>query len=49
MHIRISLGIKFHLKLATLIFWTKFAQNGYFWSKKKKVNNLIEFCISELD
>ena len=33
LNVRISLGTKFHLKLKILIFWTKFAQNGYFWLK----------------
>ena len=46
--IRIILGIKFYLKLTILIFWTKFAQNGYFRSKTKIVNSIIEFCIFEL-
>ena len=36
MHIWISLSIKLHLKLTILIFWTKFAQKGYFRSKTKK-------------
>ena len=31
------------------MFWTKFAQQGYFRSKMKKVNSIIEFCIFELD
>ena len=35
-------------KLIILIFWTKFAQNGCFWSKTEKVNSAIEFCIFEL-
>ena len=39
LHIRISLGTKFQLKLTVLIFWTKFAQ---------KVNIMIEFCIFEI-
>ena len=47
-HIRISLGIKFHLKLTILIFWTKLSQTGYFRPKIKKVNITIEFCIFEL-
>ena len=29
MHIRISLGTKFQLKLTILIFWTKFAQSEF--------------------
>ena len=48
LHIRISLCIKFHLKLIILTFWTKFAHKGHFWSKTKKVNTTIEFCIFEL-
>ena len=30
LHIPISLGNKFQLKLAVFIFWTKFAQKWYF-------------------
>ena len=41
-------GTKFKLKLTILIFWTKFAQKGYFQSKTEKVNVTIEFCIFEL-
>ena len=48
MHIRISLSIKFHLKLTMLNFWTKFAREGYFPSKMKKVNTTIELYIYEL-
>ena len=47
LHIWISLGTKFHLKLGILIFGTKFAQKGYFWSKTEKVNTTIEFYIFE--
>ena len=36
LHIQISLGIKFHLKLTIVTIWTKFAQKGHFWSKTKK-------------
>ena len=49
LHIRISIGTTFQFKLTILIFWTKFAQKGYFWSKTNKVNIIIEFCIFELD
>ena len=49
LHVRISVGTKFQLKLIILIFWTKFAQKGYFHSKRKRVNSIIEFCIFELD
>ena len=31
LHIRISLGTKLQYKLTISIFWTKFAQKGYFW------------------
>ena len=48
MHIQISLGTKFQLKLTILLFWTKFAQKGCFRSKTKKVNTIIELCIFEL-
>ena len=34
--ISISLNTKFQLKLTILIFWTKFAQKGYFWFKQKE-------------
>ena len=46
--IQISLGTKFQLKLTILIFWTKFAQKGYFQSKTEKVNSTTEFCIFKL-
>ena len=36
LQIRISLGIKFHLKMTTFIFWTKFPPTEYFWSEQKK-------------
>ena len=48
LHVQISLGIKFHLKLTISIFWTKLAKKGYSRSKTKKVNN-IEFCMFKLD
>ena len=48
LHIRISLGTKFSLKLTILIFWTKFAEKEYFRLKTKKVNIPIEFCIFDL-
>ena len=47
-HIWISAGTKFQLQLIILTFWTKFAQKGYFHSKAKKENSIIEFCIFEL-
>ena len=37
--IQISLGTKFQLKLTILIFLTRFAQKGFFWSKTEKVNS----------
>ena len=48
LHIGISLGAKFQLKQAILIFWIKFAQKGYFRSKTEKVSTIIEFCMFEL-
>ena len=44
----LNLGIKFQLKLTTLICWTRFAQKGYFQLKMEKLNTIIEFCIFEL-
>ena len=38
LHIQISLGTKFQLKLTILIFLTRFIQKGFFWSKTEKVN-----------
>ena len=37
------------LKEIIFNFWIKLAQKGYFWSKTKKANSIIEFCILELD
>ena len=37
-HIWISAGSKFQPKLTILIYWTRFAQICFFWSKTKKVN-----------
>ena len=48
LHIRISIGAKFQLKLTILIFLTKFAQQDYFQSKTNKMNTAIEFRIFEL-
>ena len=45
LRIRISRGIKFHLKLTVLTFWTKFDQKGYFPCKTEKVNITVVFCI----
>ena len=47
-HVRLCLRTKFHLKLTTLIFWTKYAQKEYFQSKTKKLNSTIEFFIFKL-
>ena len=49
LHDRIRSGTKFHFKQTNLIFWTKLTQNSYSWSKMKKVNITIEFCMFELD
>ena len=38
MHIHISLGTKYQLKLAILIFWTKFTQQRYCRSKTENVS-----------
>ena len=48
LHIWISLGTKFQLKLIILGFWIKFTQKRYFQSKTDKVNITNEFCIFEL-
>ena len=36
LHIRVSLGVKFHLKLTILSFWTNFVQKSYFRCRKRK-------------
>ena len=36
LHVRISVGTKFQLKVTILMFWTELSQKGYFHSKKKK-------------
>ena len=48
LHARIRVSTKFQHKVSILIFWTNFAQKGYFHSKIKKENSVIEFCIFEL-
>ena len=48
LHIRISLGTKFQLKLTILIFSTKIAQKGYFQLKTEKGYTTIKFCIIKL-
>ena len=47
-NIRISPSTKFYLELTILIFWTKFAQNGYLQSRAHKMNITVEFCMLEL-
>ena len=44
----ISLSTKFYLKQTVLIFWTKFAQKGYFWSETGPMNIINQFSIFEL-
>ena len=48
LHIQIILGTKFQPKLTILIFWTKFAEKGFFQSTKERVNTTIEFRKFEL-
>ena len=49
LHIRISLGTNFQLKLTIAIFWTKFAKkSSYFQSKTDKIDTIIDYCIFEL-
>ena len=48
LYIWISLGTKFQLKLTILIFWTKFAQKGFFRSKAEEVKVTIEFYMFEI-
>ena len=48
LHIRIIVGMKFHLKLTILIFLTKFTQKRCFQSKMEKTNIAIQFCIFKL-
>ena len=37
MYVQISSGTKFQLELTILIFWTKFAQKGYFLIEHGKI------------
>ena len=46
MHIQVSLGTKFQLKLTILILWNRFAPKGYFQGKSDKMNTTTEFCNS---
>ena len=48
LHIRISLGGKFQLKVTILARWTKFAQKECFQIKPEKGNATTESCIFEL-
>ena len=48
LHLGISLGVKFQVKLAIFILWTKFAQNGNFQYKRNKIHKTTEFWIFEL-
>ena len=45
MHIRISLGTKFQLRLTVLTFWVKFAQKGCFRSKTENLAHIKLFCM----
>ena len=46
MHIRISLGAKFKLKLPIFIFLAKFAQKGYFQLKTEKLILQIQISLA---
>ena len=48
LHVRISVGNNFQFRLIIFIFWTKFAQKGYFQSETRKMNITTEFCMFEL-
>ena len=49
LHIRISPGTKLQFKLAILIFFgLNLPKKGFFWSKTKKVNIIMEFYIFAL-
>ena len=48
LHIRISLSIKFHLKLKILIFMDQICPKRVFPVENKQVNCMIEFCILKL-
>ena len=47
-HTQINLGVKFQLKQTSLVFWTKFSQAEFFWSKSEKMSINNEFSILEL-
>ena len=44
-HNWVNRDTKFHLSHTNLVFWTKFYQKRYFWSKAEKVKITIEFGI----
>ena len=46
--VRITLVTKFQLKLTNFDFWKKFSQEGYFLSRREKVNITIKLCILKL-
>ena len=48
LHILISLGTKFPLKLTVLIFLTRFVQKGFFWSKTEKWTQHIFYIIPHI-
>ena len=47
LHIQISIGTKFLLKLRIMVFWTKFTPKRVFLVENRK-NITIEFCMVEL-
>ena len=47
LHTCIGLGTKFQLKLTFFVFWTKYAQKGYFMLKMENVSITTELCIFE--
>ena len=52
LHIWISLGTKFQLKLIILSFWTKFTQKRYFKSKTEQAIHGVQafvFCVVNVD
>ena len=52
LHIWISLGVKFQLKLIILSFWTKFTQKRYFKSKTEQAIHGVQafvFCVVNVD
>ena len=49
LNVWISVGTKFQLQLIILIFWTKFAQKGYFHSETEKVRYQISASTDNFD